>query len=267
MNRLTKLAAAVGLCAAVSAWAEDKPSSPAAGAIQAVSKLGGTGTDATGLKKYADPARFEKSILAFEAKDKTAGTPAPGGVVCVGSSSMVGWHPTIVKDLAPLPVIPRGFGGSNMNDAAFYAERVVVRYRPKAVVLYEGDNDIGAGMTPAQVHDSFQRFCATVHKSLPDTRIYVLSIKPSIKRWSLWPKAVEANKLIQATCAADAKRLTFVPIWEGMLTADGKPREDIYRTDKLHMNPKGYEIWTKAVRAAVVAKETTVAEKTDGAAQ
>jgi len=243
----------VGLCAAMFGGA-------AKGAEAKSGKAAATGNAASVVKKYADPKRFEKSILAYEAKDQANGTPAPGGIVCIGSSSMVGWHPTIQQDLSPLKVIARGFGGSNMNDAAHYAERLVVRYRPKAVVLYEGDNDIGAGMAPSQVCEAFQSFVGTIHKALPDTRIYVISIKPSLKRWNLWPSAVEANKLIASVCAKDPTRLTYVSIVEGMMNADGKVRDDIFRTDRLHMSAKGYEIWKAAVRPVLLAREGTRAE-------
>src|SRR5687767_15921673 len=109
---------------------------------------------------------------------------------------MAGWHSTIKQDLAPLPVIPRGFGGSNMNDALHYVDRVVTRYRPRAVVIYEGDNDIGMGIAPERVRDTFVKFVNSVHRQLPETRIYVISIKPSPKRWELWGKVVEANRLL-----------------------------------------------------------------------
>lgn len=242
-----KMLVMVGLCAVMFAGA-------ARGADVAAAKPVVASNAAQAAKKYSDPKRFETSILAFEAKDK-AGTPLAGGIVCIGSSSMVNWHPTIQQDLAPLKIIARGFGGSTMNDAAFYAERMVVRYRPKAVVLYEGDNDIGAGMSPRQICDAFETFVSTVQKGLPEARIYVISIKPSLKRWNLWPTSVETNKLIAGACAKDPNRLTYVSIVEGMMGTDGKVRDDIFRADKLHMTAKGYEIWKAAIRPVLLARE------------
>ena len=198
-------------------------------------------------KKYADPVRFEKNILAFEAKDEKS-PPPRGAIVCTGSSSMVGWHGTIAKDLAPLTVIPRGFGGSTMNDAVHYADRVVTRYQPRAVVLYEGDNDIAGGIAPERFIEVFRALTAKIHKTLPEARIYVLSIKPSPSRWALWPKMQQANKLLEAECAKD-KRLVYVSIVEGMLGPDGKPREEIFKQDRLHMNEKGYEILARHAAA------------------
>jgi lysophospholipase L1-like esterase len=203
---------------------------------------------------YPLPTRFEKAIRAFELADEKS-TPAPGQIVCVGSSSMAFWNATIAKDLAPLKVIPRGFGGSTMNDALHYVDRVVLRYRPKAVVLYEGDNDIAAGIAPATIQERFNAFVAAIHKAQPDTRIYVMSIKPSPLRVALWPKAAEANKFLKAACALDPKRLTFVSTVEAMMGADGQVKADLFRPDRLHMNAAGYALWRDVLRPVLLKGE------------
>ena len=105
-------------------------------------------------KPYRDPTRFEQQIQAFETTDQQA-FPPQNAIVCTGSSSMRGWHDTIADDLAPLTVIPRGFGGSNMNDALHYADRIALAYKPRAIVVYEGDNDIAQGIAlawPSHIH-------------------------------------------------------------------------------------------------------------------
>jgi len=97
-------------------------------------------------KEYGN-AKYEKEIQDFESADRKQ-FPPPGAIVCIGSSSMKGWHSTIVNDLAPLTIIPRGFGGSSMNDALHYVDRIVIPYKPRAVAVYEGDNDIADGISP-----------------------------------------------------------------------------------------------------------------------
>jgi lysophospholipase L1-like esterase len=197
-------------------------------------------------KEYPKPSRFEKAIIKFEAEAKK--TPPPeGAIVCIGSSSMKGWHRSIKKDLAPLTIIPRGFGGSYMNDALFYLDRIVTLYKPRAVVVYEGDNDIARGIKPEKVRDTFNLLVNEIHKKLPETRVYFLSIKPSISRWKVWPQMKEANSLIEKKCNKN-KLLIYIDVSTPMLNEEGTPKKDIYRTDNLHMNSKGYAIWKKAVR-------------------
>jgi lysophospholipase L1-like esterase len=202
---------------------------------------------------YPDPARFEKAIEQFETEDRI-NPPPQGAVLCIGSSSMRMWHDTIVEDLAPLTLIRRGFGGSNMNDVLHYADRVVLPYQPRAIMLYEGDNDIASGVAPEQILETFRAFAAKVHAQLPECRFYVLSIKPSIKRWDMWADMQKANRLMAADCAKDA-RMTFVDVGAGMLDATGKPKEELFKQDKLHMQRGGYEIWRDTLRPILLKTE------------
>lgn len=204
-------------------------------------------------KDYGSPERFEKAIRAFEAKDQEE-PPQSGAIVCIGSSSIRIWHETISKDLAPLTVIPRGFGGSNMNDALHYADRIVMPYKPRAVVIYEGDNDVAQGIAPKRIAATFRAFVSKVHKHLPETRIYFLSIKPSISRRKLWPQMEEANRLIADECSK-GKQLIYVDVASRMLDTDGKPRKDIFQSDNLHMRRSGYVIWRDVLRPILVKME------------
>jgi lysophospholipase L1-like esterase len=195
---------------------------------------------------YSDPEYFESAIEMFEADDKKNPQPE-GAVVCVGSSSIVGWHNTIQKDLAPLKIIPRGFGGSTMNCAFHYVDRVVIKYKPRAVLLYEGDNDIDGGVEPEYFVKTFKKFAAKIHKALPETRIFALSIKPSPSRWDRWPDMKKANELLKAECGRNPL-LTYIDIATPMLGRDGTPKREIFTDDELHMNRKGYELWTRTIK-------------------
>jgi len=204
-------------------------------------------------KKYRNPDRFENAIAKFEAGDKEQ-KPPKNAIVGIGSSSMRGWHQMIHEDLSPLTIIPRGFGGSNMNDALHFVDRIVIPYNPRAVLLYEGDNDIAQGITPEKITRTYQAFVNKVHAALPDCRIYFICIKPSVSRWHMWPKMQEANALIEALCQKD-KRLFYIDVATGMIGEDGTPRPDIFKKDNLHMVRSGYEIWKEAVRPVLVAQE------------
>jgi lysophospholipase L1-like esterase len=199
---------------------------------------------------FPDPARLEHAVHALEVADATRPFH-DGGVVFVGSSSIAYWRATARKDFAPLPVVTRGMCGGTMNDALHYVDRMVLRHHPHSVVLYAGENDLADGISPRRVRNKFQAFAAAVHAKLPDTRIYVISIKPSPARAELWPKMVEANRLLREACAADP-RLEYVSVVEPMLGPDGKPRPELFRADHLHMNAKGYAIWRDAVRPRVL---------------
>lgn len=194
---------------------------------------------------WPDPTRYENAIVAFEEED--AQTPPPAqAIVAVGSSSMRGWHKSIEEDLAPFVIIPRGFGGSNMHDVLHYTDRIVTAYNPKAVLLYEGDNDIAAGASAEVVFSTYMAFFKRVWAADSDVRIYVLSIKPSPSRWKHWPEMQRANELLKRQCNRD-RRLIFIDVATPMLDSNGEPKPEIFLSDNLHMKRAGYEIWRDAV--------------------
>jgi lysophospholipase L1-like esterase len=188
----------------------------------------------------AAPSQWEPDIAQFEAQDR-ASSPRLGSIVFVGSSSIRMWT-TLDRDFPGVPVLNRGFGGSEAGDVAQFAERIVVPYKPPVVVFYAGDNDLAAGKTPAQVLSAFQSFVTTMHRDLPGTRVVFVSIKPSLARWGIVDKMRAANQLIRDYVATD-DRLAYVDVFTPMLDASGKPRPELYQEDGLHMTPAGYAIW------------------------
>lgn len=204
-------------------------------------------------KKYNDPTIFEDAIIQFEQADSIEFPPS-NAIIVFGSSSIRGWHKTIRTDLAPLTIIPRGFGGSNMNDALYYLDRIVLPYEPRAVVIYEGDNDIAQGIPPRKIVSTFSKFIKLIHNELPECRIYFLSIKPSISRWHLWEEMKRMNELIEKECSKNPQ-LIYVDVASPMLNENGMPKKEIFSDDDLHMNIKGYEIWTNILKPILLENE------------
>ena len=193
----------------------------------------------------AAPAPFEKEILAFEKADAQS-PPEKGGVLFVGSSSIRLWT-TLAEDFPGVKTINRGFGGSQIAHSTRYADRIVIPYQPKTIVFYAGDNDIADGKSPEKVLADYKAFVEKVHGALPETRILFISIKPSIKRWTLVDKMREANRLIK-DYTQNSEKLGFIDIFDAMLGADGTPRTELLREDGLHLTPAGYEVWREAVK-------------------
>lgn len=204
-------------------------------------------------RPYFDPDRFEEAITAFE--QAHAAEPEPeGAVLAIGSSSIRFWR-TIKDDLAPLTIVHRGFGGSTMRDALHYMDRIVIPHKPRAVVLYEGDNDLAAfKVAPAVVMENFNAFAAKLQETLPDTRLYVLSIKPSIARMDTWDAMAQTNGRLQARCA-EIDGCTYIDVATPMFHRDGELREDIFVEDNIHMNAAGYDIWTQTVKPVLLERE------------
>ncbi len=194
-----------------------------------------------------DPTRWEETIRQFEQWDAKNAFPKDP-VLFVGSSSINMWQ--TCKSFPDLPVINRGFGGSQTSDALYYTGRIVLPYNPKVIVFYEGDNDIAERKTPQQVFDDYCKFVALVHEKLPRTRIIFITIKPSGSRWNLWPRMSEANNLIKEF-SQKGERLYFADCATPLLK-DGKPDDSLFLDDHLHLNSTGYEKWTAVLRPIIL---------------
>ena len=198
---------------------------------------------APAAKKPTGPARFETEIAAFEKWDAKNAVPKDS-ILFVGSSSVRLWESA--EAFPGLPVINRGFGGSTIPDSTHFADRIIFKYKPRTIVFYAGDNDIAAGRSPDRVVTDYEAFAKAIHEKLPETRLIFVAIKPSVLRWKMWPKAQEVNARIEKLTKQNDHEF-YVDIVPPMLDSDGQPRKELFRDDGLHMNPKGYEIWNKAL--------------------
>ncbi|MBN12373.1 MAG: hypothetical protein CMI17_05130 [Opitutaceae bacterium] len=195
----------------------------------------------------ADPHRFDHAIAAFEAADK-ASMPEPGKVLFLGSSSIRRWD--TARAFPEIDSINRGFGGSQTSDCIYFFDRIVLPYKPTVIVLYEGDNDIGAGKSTEQVVKDFQTFAKQVRVKLPGTKIVYIPIKPSIKRASLWNKMENVNQEVQ-TMAAIRKGLYYADIATPMLATGSPPDESLFAKDGLHLSDKGNALWASVINPVV----------------
>jgi len=192
-------------------------------------------------------AKWEKEVAAVE-KRQTENPPEKGGIVFAGSSTIRLWD--LSKSFPDWKATNSGFGGSEIRDVTHFAGRLVFKHEPRAIVFYAGDNDINSGRPPDQVLADFRVFAEATHKALPKTRIYFIAIKPSPARWKQFETQSKANGLVKEFCAKD-ERLAYVDVVPLLLGTDGKPREELYAKDRLHLSPAGYEVLAEAVKKAV----------------
>lgn len=189
-------------------------------------------------------AALEDEVLAYEARDAT-NPPPPGAILFTGSSTINGW-PNLPSWFPGRSVLNRGFGGSQMSDLLYYFERLVVRYNPPLMVVYEGDNDLASSKTVAQVFADYQTFAARVEQRLPRAEVIFVGVKPSPSRAVYFPKFIEFNALLKEFCESKP-HFRFVDVYAPMLNAQGQPRPELFQSDMLHMVSAGYEVWTAQI--------------------
>ena len=207
------------------------------------------------LQPLPENAPAAGEINAFLKADKEK-MPPRDAVLFAGSSTIRLWA-SVAKDIPEIPVINRGFGGSQLFENTLYADRIAIPYHPKIIVLFAGTNDLAYGnRSPQQVFEDFQAYVAKIHASLPDTRIVYLSISPTVQRWNNEGKVLETNYLIQKWITANdapTNKLTYLGTHDQLLGADGKPQPRLLREDGLHLNVEGYKFYTSIVKPRVLA--------------
>jgi lysophospholipase L1-like esterase len=198
----------------------------------------------TNLLAQTNLSKYEKEILAFEKQDSLA-MPAKGQILFIGSSSFRLWK-SFAADMQGLPpAINRGFGGSTLAEALYYFDRMVVKYQPKWVIMYEGDNDLSQGKAPQVIAAEYDAFKARLAKQVPGANLVYVAARPSIARVTLKEKQQELNALIKA------KGGYFIDMHSPFYLPDGSLMSDIFVADKLHLNEKGYAIFAKQIRQFV----------------
>lgn len=193
----------------------------------------------------ADPLHWQEEIARLAAKPVLA----PGGVVFVGSSSILMWK-TLAGDFPDRRTVNMGFGGSHLEDSVHYFDRIVRPHAPAVVVLYAGENDLAGGMTLEKVLGDFRAFRERMRETLPEARLVYVSVKPSPKRAPHLARFVEFNARVAAECARDPQ-CTFVDVYSGMVDAAGQPRGELFLDDRLHMNAAGYALWKERIAPAI----------------
>lgn len=187
-----------------------------------------------------DQRPFETEIRAFERADSLHFPPL-GGLLFIGSSSIRFW--TDLQERFPdKPIVRRGFGGSELSDVIYYADRIIFPYAPDKIFIYAGENDIAGGKSETEVFNDFKILFDMIRQRLPGAWIYFISVKPSPSRIKYLQQFKRFNQKVRHFMA-HKRKAKFINVFHAMLGADGQPRPEIFREDRLHMNKKGYDIW------------------------
>lgn len=201
------------------------------------------------VKKYKslpEVLAWENEIQKFEQLDQDEEYPE-NSILFTGSSSIRLWK-TLARDLAPYPVIQRGFGGSRLSDFTLYAERIIAPHPCSAIVIFIA-NDITGGKndkSPGEVALLYKHLLKTIRKSHRDTPVFWIEVTPTSSRWKAWPEISEANKLISEMCSK-GKNTYFISTKSSFLR-DSKPIDEYFVSDKLHLNEEGYKLWTRIIK-------------------
>lgn len=185
-------------------------------------------------------------------KEKYKVSSNKGKIVLAGSSTMAYWS-NAASMLAPLEVINMGIPGSTVEDWLELYPSLITKYKPEAVVLYLGSNNItgsASSMTGEQTGALLKKLLTKLRKAMPDTTIYYISIQPTIRRWSVWSEAKTSNSIVKKFCSTQ-ENMYYIDTTKYLLGSDGLPNAAYLRADNLHLNATGYKVWEKYVAARI----------------
>jgi len=204
------------------------------------------------LSRSNNPRLLYFAIRMYEKRDRKK-MPEPGGIVFTGSSIIYFWN-TLEKDMDPLKVVNRAVAGARIGQLAYHAGRLIGPCKPAAIVLYAGSNDIQGSKprSPGQVLEGFQQFIRNVRNDMPDVPVYYISIIPSPSRirWKHWPAIQEANEKIRSQTGSD-DLLKFIDITGGFLMDNGLSDPGLFKSDRIHLNEKGYNLLTVTIKSTL----------------
>ena len=193
---------------------------------------------------------WESEIQKFEQFDKSETYPEES-LLFAGSSSIRLWS-TLKEDMAPYPVIQRGYGGAKLSDFAVYADRIFDPHPCRAILIFIA-NDISGSesdKSPDEVLALYKNVIKTIRKKHSDTPVFWIAITPTSSRWKVWPEIQKANNLIKNYCESN-EGLYFIKTDFAFLGEDGKPVNEYFRDDLLHLNADGYAVWRKVIKDEV----------------
>ena len=120
-------------------------------------------------------------------------------------------------------------------------------FQPKAVMLMIGTNNTGTFTAP-EIAEGVGAVVMELQRDFPDAKILLLGIFPrGVPGDPVRDKIAEVNRIVAKL--DDQRRVLYMDIGRKFLDDTGVFLPDSFRSDNLHPQAKGYDIWGEAVSA------------------
>ena len=189
---------------------------------------------------FAQLHPFEQEVRSLGAQLDSLGWN-PGTTVVTGSSTIRMWR-SLTEISGREVVLNTGFGGSKASDLERYLFPLVLKFDPKRVFIYEGDNDLWAGVAPEEILASLDRIVTRIQLAAPNAKIYLIGAKPSPSRWAKKDLYQSFNQQLEKY-SQRKEGVNFVDTWATLTDSAGNARPELYIKDQLHLNEDGYILW------------------------
>lgn len=193
-------------------------------------------------------APFAARFAIFAALDAKYPPPAHP-TVFTGASTFTLWG-DIPETFKEFDALNRAFGGSRLGDLIEHLDTVVVKYKPKAVVIYGGNSDVTARDSAEHVFETYRKLIEQIHAALPDTQVFCLSIIPAPSRVRNIEQLDRVNELLRKHTATQPY-MHYIDARFALSDAEHNPDPANYLTDMLHPNKQGYTKLAPVIRKSL----------------
>ncbi len=172
-------------------------------------------------------------------------------ILLAGSSTFSRWS-SAATAFSPYKIINNGISGSTVVEWLQYYKQLIVPYKPAAIVLYMGTNDLDNGglISGSTNASNTMRLIRRIRKALPDVPIFYASIVPCYGRSGAWKAVKTSNKKMRAYCKK-TEGVFYLDMASATTGRNGKPNQALFGSDRIHPNSAGYAVWKLTVADAV----------------
>ena len=200
------------------------------------------------LAPYREQAekKWAKAIDGFDELNSREADPE-NAILFIGSSSIRRWT-GMATDMNPYPTIRRGYGGAKYSDLAVFAERIVTPHEYRALVIFVGNGVTGKpdDQTPNQIEALARHVVKVSQTHQPAAPVFLVEITPCESRFGVWSKIRAVNARLREVALSTADTY-FIPTASHFMSADGKPRPELFVSDRLHPSEAGYKLWARLI--------------------
>lgn len=148
-------------------------------------------------------------------------------------------------------VINRGISGDITYTVLKRLDDIIKR-KPSKLFILIGINDISKDIPEAVIADNCRKIVQRIKMKSPETRIFLQSVLPINPTYPGFPQhydkenqVIRTNELLREVAASTQSR--FINLYPLFLD-DQQHLEKKFTYDGLHLNRKGYEIWSNFLK-------------------
>ncbi|CAG2111127.1 unnamed protein product [Medioppia subpectinata] len=168
-------------------------------------------------------------------------------IVFVGDSITEGWggngKAVWAKYYTPRHTFNYGIGGDRTEHVIYRIQhKEFDGLKPKVTILMIGTNN-AASNTVEDIAHGVEETVKELLVKMPETKLILLGVFPRAE--PLGAKVKQVNTIIKKL--NNDKNVFWLDMWSAYESADGHQKTELYVSDKLHLNEKGYEVWQQTM--------------------